>query len=292
MIYIRLNEQNEGFFRRCFDRLKKLKIDKYNENDIITLCNIEKYSLAKLSKFFKINCTSIVCISEDLRNKECFTSFLNSINVRYFDGGWLYNHLITNIIEYIVINQEERLENQEISILTNDLNDKIADEIKEIAYKVKTLNIASNNKKMFSKIERDLFLEKGIVINVNNNYNKTLKKSNIIINYDFSESEINKYEILRNACIINLKDKVKIEKKSFVGINIDSYNINVPSKINIIGDFQNGFDKSILYESFIYKKTSAQNIKKEIRADRIAISSLVGRKGIIRKNEFSKKISI
>ena len=277
MVYIVLDEdQKKNCFKKILDRFKKLKVEKNSEHYIIILKNLDKHSLSKLSKYFKINCTSIVCISENLRKNNKFINFLGRENIKYFDGNWLYNYLITDIIEYIILNKKDKLENQEVSILTKKKKKK-------------------KKEKAFSKLEKELFSNKGIAININNNYNKTLKKSNIILNYDFSEEEINKYEISKNACIINVQNKTKICKKSFEGINIESYNITVPKRCNFLGVYQNEFDKAIIYESMIYKNTLFGNIKKEIVDDKIAITSLNGKNGIIRKNEFSKiskKISI
>lgn len=296
MVYIVLDEdQKKNCFKKILDRFKKLKVEKNSEHYIIILKNLDKHSLSKLSKYFKINCTSIVCISENLRKNNKFINFLGRENIKYFDGNWLYNYLITDIIEYIILNKKDKLENQEVSILTNSINEIIVGVIKEIANNVRMVNIVTKKEKAFSKLEKELFSNKGIAININNNYNKTLKKSNIILNYDFSEEEINKYEISKNACIINVQNKTKICKKSFEGINIESYNITVPKRCNFLGVYQNEFDKAIIYESMIYKNTLFGNIKKEIIDDKIAITSLNGKNGIIRKNEFSKiskKISI
>ena len=288
MIYIRYEEKKYGFFEKMFIRFKKLKTSKLNGQDIITLNDVSKISLEKLSKIFKINCTSLICISESLMNNNDFISFIDKENIYYFKGIWLYNYLLTNIIEYISLNKKEKIENQEVSILTNDINDNIIYEIKEIAYRVKVVNIVSNKQKMFYKLEQELYEKNGITININNDYNKTLKKSNIIINYDFSEQEFNKYEISKTACIININNKIKITKKSFSGINIQSYNINFPERYDFLGMYKNEFNKNVLYESIIYKRTLARNIRKELENDKISIVSLNGLNGIIRKNEFSK----
>ena len=40
---------------------------------------------------------------------------------------------------------------------------------------------------------------------MNNNYKKSLIKSDIILNYDFSEEELNKYNLPRIACLLIFK---------------------------------------------------------------------------------------
>ena len=105
---------------------------------------------------------------------------------------------------------------------------------------------------------------------------------------------MNRYILPKKACIINLKDKIKINSKAFDGININFYEIPLPRKyLKDIWEFKD-FDSSILYESFIYKNTNPVNISKELDFDEINIKFLDGIKGKIRKNEYlnlSKKIA-
>ena len=132
-----------------------------------------------------------------------------------------------------------------------------------------------------------MYYNHGIILNISNNYSKSLRKSNIIINYDFLEEEINKYVINKTACLININHKVKINSKSFSGLNINSYNINLPNKYEY-GEWQKNFNTAIFYESLIYKNTSAKNIIQELQKDHFTIHSLNGINGVIRKNEYLK----
>ena len=78
-----------------------------------------------------------------------------------------------------------------MTFLTNGISDTIVENIKDISGKVKILNIITEDEKKFRKIEKELYEEKGIILNMNNNYKKSLIKSDIIFNFDFSEEEIN-----------------------------------------------------------------------------------------------------
>ena len=51
-------------------------------------------------------------------------------------------------------------------------------------------------------------------------------KSQIILNIDFPQELINKYNIYDDAVIVNLKGNIKINKKRFNGLNINNYEIN------------------------------------------------------------------
>ena len=73
-----------------------------------------------------------------------------------------------------------------------------------IARKVKRLTIVSNNINKFRYLEEKLYNEYGIAIELSNNRRKSLLNSNIIINVDFEEEMVNKYNINSKAIIINL----------------------------------------------------------------------------------------
>lgn len=304
MIYIKLEDElkecNERFkfFNRKFlnfkNKFSKLKEDKFDNIILITLPNIENYTLNKLSKYIKTKCINRVCLSEDLMNKDIFMEFIKNEKVKIFDGKWLFKHLLNECIEYICNNKKEKIMYQEISILSNNIDKFIIDNVMEIAPKVRVFNIVTQKESLFKKIEKQLYEEKGIILNIGNNYKKSLSKSDIIFNFDFSEEEINKYNFSPKSCIINLDGERKINIKSFLGINANFYEIQMPRKYLRNSLYLKNFNNSILYESYIYKNTNSQNIKKEIREDEISIQFLDGKNGRIRKNEYinlSKKIT-
>lgn len=84
-----------------------------------------------------------------------------------------------------------------------------------------------------------------------------------------------------NGIIVNVNQKVKIHKKSFSGINVNSYNINIPDEYK-----RNGFEDKEMYESALVRKTQFQNIINKINEDNIEISSLIGNNGVINEKEY------
>lgn len=303
MLYIKLENNLEdhklkwNLLKRKFYEIKNkvfgLKIEKFENIVLVIIPNIEKYTLNKLSRYIKIKCASRVCLSQNLMNNKIFMEFIKSESVKVFDGKWLFEFLINDCIEYICLAKKEKMQYQEISFLINKANKNIVYNIFEIAPKIKNLNIITPDSKQFKSIEKRLYEENGIILNVINNYNKSLLKSDIIFNFDFSEEEINKYSIPRKTVIINLNDKINIHTKAFEGINSNFYEIQLPNKYlkNIL---LKDFLPEVLYESYIYKNTSPENVKKELERDKININFLVGKNGRIRKNEYvklSKKIA-
>lgn len=302
MIYIKLIENEENSKINLFNRISskfdnlfpKIEEKKINDKTLIVLYNTNRKTLSRLSKYISINCICKVCLSENLLNNQEFVKYILNENVKIFDGKWLFKYLISDCASYISLCKKEILDYQEISILCNNPNDIVFNDIRELAVKIRVLNIITNNEKRFKKLEKELYEKKGIILNISNNYTKSLKKSDIIFNFDFSEDDINKFTFSKNACIINLKDEIKINLKSFEGINANFYSIQMPNKYLVDTTLLSEFNPTILYESYIYKNTSYQNIINEIKKDNITIEFLYGRNGKIRKNEYlklSKKIA-
>ena len=182
--------------------------------------------------------------------------------------------LIPEIIEYILKRQKVKLQNGEVTLLINDFTQNNAKIITYIAQNVKRVNIVTNHSNKFKKIEDYLYNELGVILNITNNKSKSLSNANLIINIDFPEEIINKYEINSNAIIVNI----------FNEININYYKACIPKEYQI-----DGFQNNLVYESSIYKY-SYENARKDIIANKIRIKKLVGINGDISENEFCKNL--
>lgn len=165
-------------------------------------------------------------------------------------------------------------------MLINDLEDFNKEIIINIAKNIKRLNIITNHINKCKKIEKYLYKEFGIMLNMSNNKQRSLLKSEIIINFDFPEELINKYKVYDNAIILNMNDKINLHSKRFNGINVNYYKIDIPEEYKL-----DGFKDEIVYESLIYTKNNYKEIYKKIKEDKIEINKLVGNNGIIRENE-------
>ena len=69
--------------------------------------------------------------------------------------------------------------------------------------------------------------------------------------------------------------------KSFAGINISNYEINIESS-------DNEFEKNELYESYIIGK-QIKDIRRKILNDNVKITNFIGKRGIIDINEYKLK---
>lgn len=298
MIYIKYTKDyNEAFdennnypkiIKKCIFKLKaflgKFFIKKVSNGELIILPTIKLNLKKNLLRFFRIYSIKTICISNELEEN----NFLKNENLNILSGKWLYKYLLVNILKYIFESQERNPKEQEVSFLINKITEIDLVNIEKIAKYIKVLNVITESTSRIKCLADKLYKENGIIINITKNYKKSLLKSSVIINIDFSEEELNKYTVPRRAIILNIGNKVKINYKGFEGVNIFDYNICLPKiKIDENIDF-NCFRKEVLYESVLYKNTIPSNILSQIDKDNIHIESLVGQKGIIRKQEFSK----
>lgn len=199
------NIENKAVLELPINANKKVK-DKKIEGIIRKL---EKYNI------------KTVALSEKLYSIEKLKKALQAMNINIIDGTYLFKLSAKDIIYYICKNNKMNMEKTEISVVTNDASDINKKIINSLAPKVKILNIITNNSQYFKKTEEYLYDEKGIIVKISNNYKTAMITTNIIINLDFEEEEINKYLIPIKCIIINAKGNVKIKSKRFNGININ-----------------------------------------------------------------------
>lgn len=206
-----------------FNRIK----EKHEENkEILEIPikadrKIKNKKIEKIMKKLEKYNMKTVTLSEKLYEVEKFRKALQSRNINIIDGTYLFKLSVEDIIYYICKDSKINIEKTEISILINKASDIDKKIINSLAQKVKTLNIITNNPKYFKKQEEYLYDENGIIVKISNNYKTAIRTTDIIINMDFTEEEINKYLIPIKCIIINAKGNVKIKSKRFNGININ-----------------------------------------------------------------------
>lgn len=185
------------------------------ENECQILKPLDKITKKKKEKIIqKITRKGInqVVVSKDIKNNQEFIDLLNNYDITIFDGKWLMQYMLRPIINYL---KKQRENIDEITILANDLTNEVTQNLKRFANTYKKIRIVTNHLEKFKRVEEELFETTGIPIIISNNKRKALAKSEIIINFDFVQEIINQYNINENATIINLSDKIKINKKRF-----------------------------------------------------------------------------
>ena len=295
--YISETHETCDFVKRIVIKIKKIfNIVEFSEDNGKTTITLPLFKSNKISnkKIIKIakrinkklydNNIENVVLSNYLEENEILKQKLYCQNINILDGRYLFYLLIPEIIDYILKRQKVKLQNGEVTLLINDFTKNNAKIITYIAQNVKRVNIVTNHSNKFKKIEDYLYNELGVILNITNNKSKSLSNANLIINIDFPEEIINKYEINSNAIIVNIFNEIKIRAKKFNGININYYKACIPKEYQI-----DGFQNNLVYESSIYKY-SYENARKDIIANKIRIKKLVGINGDISENEFCKNL--
>lgn len=244
----------------------------YKEN--INQNKIEKLA-QKTKKVLEKNSTSKkVVVSKEIQKENLYINYLNTYGLKIQDGRWLFEILITDIIEYIINKKNLETSKLKISMLINDITDFEIENIKLLAKKYKNLNIVTNHIEKIKKIEEELLEKEGIMITVTNNRKKSLVKSDIIYNVDFPEEILNKYVITDDAIIINLRGKMKIKKKRFNGIIINNYEINLRDDKKNEKMISKKYYFRDIYQAELYQKQGFNNLKEKVKKDNVRVSKL------------------
>ncbi len=267
--------------------IPKIPKIKKNGQSIIKRLNIKKRenTIKRLSKktidlLNKTNCDKIA-LSKELKKEEKFVNYLYSENIEVVDGKFLFSLLAPEILEYIIIKKKMDEKKLRIAILVNDINQIVIENMKIIAEKCKNITIVTRHINRIRELQRKLYDNQGIVVVVSNNRRRALYRSNIILNFDFPEEILNKYTINERANIINFRNKIKIYKKRFNGINIHDYEIKLKGeKLKEIVNYnekiiQDNFLKDI-YEGQFYKSQNMKELRKRIEEDKVKILYLIG----------------
>ena len=254
------------------------------ENDNIKIyMDLEKgKNTRKLVKRLLLNETNNVVIDKELITCEKLINVLKSNDIKIFDGKWLEKYLILDILEYIINKKQIIKAETEIAITANEITDLLIEMIKILSKQYKKLTIVTNHIEKLKKIEKEIKEKEGILIILSNNKNKSLLKSQIIINMDFNQELINQYRIYEEAIIINAEENIKIDAIRFNGIVINDYEIEIGRKEFIWREGIEKYRQRDLIEAELYVRDTYKNIRKKIQKNNIKIKELYGINGIVK----------
>lgn len=125
------------------------------------------------------------------------------------------------ILNNIMKDGKKETKEQSIYLLLEQSSNLNNIKIKEMLNQYKIVYIITDNVKQYRKIEQFAEEEAEMLI-ILNNRKKSLSKAKYIINYDFSQEDIEKFNINRTATILNVaQNKIKIYQ-GFQGIVINN----------------------------------------------------------------------
>lgn len=235
----------------------------------------------RLVKKLLLNGANNVVIDKRIIECNNLLNLLRANDIKIFDGKWLERYLILDILEYIVNKKQIIKAETEIAITANEITDLLIEIIKNLSKQYKKLTIVTNHIEKLRKIEKEIKEKEGIVIILSNNKNKSLLKSQIILNMDFNQELINQYKIFENAIIINVEESIKIDSIRFNGIIINDYEVEIGRKEFIWREGIEKYKQKDLIEADLYVRDTYKNIKRKIQKNNISIKELYGINGII-----------
>ena len=262
-------------------------IELYEDKLILTVTESNEIDYKKAKIFSdkikrilnKTGCKKI-CISINIKQHKQFIENIKNNQIEIVCGKWLYMVLTNEILEYILKKENMEKSKTTIAIVINKIdNECMFENIRKIIREYKNVNIVTNKIANFKKIEEQ-FEKEGILINVSNNKKKAFLRSNIILNIDFSNEQINQYNIPEKAIIVSENANIKINKKRFNGICINDYEIKYLNIDEFNYDKYSLYDQKDIYESQIYQKQPLEYIKRKLNRDKVQIDYLKGNKTI------------
>lgn len=260
---------------------QKLKIE---QDNCKIYANLEKEKNIKkvISKIVKAEINAVV-LSKELKANKQLINKLNSANIRIFDGRWLEKYLTYEILEFILKQKNQKKEETELAITTNEITDSCIQIVKTLAKQYKRVTVVTNHLNKLRKIEKELYDEYGILILVSNNQKKSLAKTQLILNMDFNKEVLNKYKINENAVILNLEGDMIIYNKRFNGINVNNYEIEVGREEIIWRTNMDKFETKELLEASLYMKDTFDNIRAKIGKYKVLVQEIYGINGKIER---------
>lgn len=229
---------------------------------------------------------NVVLSNKLMKNLELLKK-LEENNIYIYNEDNLPYYLTNELVQYITKMKREKPDIQEIHILVNKISELKKEIIIDMIKQYKRINIVTSNIKAFNKIEEYIEEKYGAAITITNNKRKSLFKSNIIVNFDFSTEELNKFNISRNAIILNVYNRAEIKLKSFEGINAIDYQIKCDEN-EIPEKYHKKFNDKILYGINLKNKKYFES-REYIKSNNVKIVNLIGQNGIINEKEYVKK---
>lgn len=280
--YIKKENLNKKIFR-------KIDIRKYNENYIFAVYDIEKTKFQKrIARYIKkLNIDTLVFSKElDGEYKEKICKILSQ-DVNVLNGKQLMDFMKFQIVKYVLNKQNKDTKEENIYIILKKDSKINLNFLQEFIENFKMTNVVTNDIERLKNIQENLLENDGVLISISNNKRKALKRAKYVLNINLNKDELSKYNINRDAIIINVQEFVKYDNPNFDGININYFEIKCPDdlqeKFEQIGE---NFDLVKLYESMLLLENN-QKISEKIKKDEVCVSGIIGNNGKILDEELN-----
>lgn len=291
--YIKEERLNNSFFQN----FQGMEIGIVDNNYIIAIHDKDKKSIQKrlVKKIYKLKIDAIV-FSKELEGKfkDDICEMLkldDNINVKMINGKKLMEYMEFDIMKYILEKQKHNMKQEDIYIIFKRDNSLNLNFLVRFIENFRMTNVVTNDIARLKNVQDNLLDNENILISVSNNKKKALRRAKYVLNVNLTTEELAKYNINRNAVIINIRENVKYSNPGFEGINVNYFDINVPDefdeKFEQIG---NNFDLVKLYESILIAEDmeNLDKVYEKIERDEINVSNIIGLNGRISDEELER----
>ena len=223
--YLNLKKNIKKLNRIIEKRIRKIKKGDLRVNVKIVPSNevikiVKKLeSIEEIEKIEKIKGVSEQNLEENKSKTNTF-SIVDLVN-EIEQSKNIYCENSIEILNNIMKDGKKETKEQSIYLLLEQSSNLNNIKIKEMLNQYKIVYIITDNVKQYRKIEQFAEEEAEMLI-ILNNRKKSLSKAKYIINYDFRQEDIEKFNINRTATILNVaQNKIKIYQ-GFQGIVINN----------------------------------------------------------------------
>ena len=293
--YIKEERLNNSFFQN----FQGMEIGIADNNYIIAIHDKDKKSIQKrlVKKIYKLKIDAIV-FSKELEGKfkDDICEMLkldDNINVKMINGKKLMEYMEFDIMKYILEKQKHSMRQEDIYIIFKRDNSLNLNFLVRFIENFRMTNIVTNDIARLKNVQDNLLDNENILISVSNNKKKALRRAKYVLNVNLTTEELAKYNINRNAVIINIRENVKYSNPGFEGVNVNYFDINVPDELDEkFEQMGNNFDLVKLYESILiaenFGEASTEKVYEKIARDEIQVKNVIGINGRISDEELER----
>ena len=293
--YIKEERLNNNFFQN----FQGMEIGIADNNYIIAIHDKDKKSIQKrlVKKIYKLKIDAIV-FSKELEGKfkDDICEMLkldDNINVKMINGKKLMEYMEFDIMKYILEKQKHSMRQEDIYIIFKRDNSLNLNFLVRFIENFRMTNVVTNDIARLKNVQDNLLDNENILISVSNNKKKALRRAKYVLNVNFTTEELAKYNINRNAVIINIRENVKYSNPGFEGVNVNYFDIKVPDEFDEkFEQMGNNFYLVKLYESILiaenFGEASTEKVYEKIARDEIQVKNVIGINGRISDEELER----
>lgn len=291
--YIKEERLNNNFFQN----FQGMEIGIADNNYIIAIHDKDKKSIQKrlVKKIYKLKIDAIV-FSKELEGKfkDDICEMLkldDNINVKMINGKKLMEYMEFDIMKYILEKQKHSMRQEDIYIIFKRDNSLNLNFLVRFIENFRMTNVVTNDIARLKNVQDNLLDNENILISVSNNKKKALRRAKYVLNVNLTTEELAKYNINRNAVIINIRENVKYSNPGFEGVNVNYFDIKVPDEFDEkFEQMGNNFDLVKLYESILIAEDmeNLDKVYEKIARDEIQVKNVIGINGRISDEELER----